>query len=149
MNSSISVLKGLHPGVVLARELKLRKLSKGRFAISIQEFPQTLVSVTKGKRRMNTALALRIEKALNLEEGFFMLLQVYHDIAMEKKKQQTATPNLSKLRAALFWDTRLDKIDWEKQKNAVIKRVNERGNQQEKEEINRFYAISQKQTKLN
>ncbi len=149
MNSSISILKGVHPGIVLERELKRRKLSKGRFAISIQEFPQTLVSITKGKRRMNTGLSLKIEKALQLEEGFLMLLQVYHDIAIEKKKLQTTTPDLSKLRAALFWDTRLDKIDWEKQKNAVIKRVNERGNQQEKEEINRFYAISTKQTGNN
>jgi antitoxin HigA-1 len=149
MNSSISVLKGLHPGIVLERELKHRKLSKGRFAISIQEFPQTLVSITKGKRRMNTALALRIEKALNLEEGFFILLQVYHDIAIEKKKQQTSVPDLSKLRPTLFWDTRLEKIDWEKQKKAVLKRVNERGNEQEKQEIHRFYSFLAEKKSIN
>lgn len=141
MTSSISILKGLHPGIVLERELKLRQLPKGRFAMSIQEFPQTLVSITKGKRRMNTSLSLKIEKALQLEEGFFMLLQVYHDIAIEKKKQQTSVPDLSKLRPALFWDTRLDKMDWVKQKRAVLNRVNERGNEQEKQEIHRFYSI--------
>ncbi|MCU0361436.1 MAG: plasmid maintenance system antidote protein [Bacteroidia bacterium] len=140
MTSSISILKGLHPGIVLERELKIRQLPKGRFAMSIQEFPQTLVSITKGKRRMNTNLSLKIEKALQLEEGFFMLLQVYYDIAEEKKKQQNSVPDISKLRPALFWDTRFDKIDWVKQKTAVLNRVNERGNEQEKQEIDRFYS---------
>ncbi len=138
MTSSISILKGLHPGIVLERELKIRQLPKGRFAM--QEFPQTLVSITKGKRRMNTNLSLKIEKALQLEEGFFMLLQVYYDIAEEKKKQQNSVPDISKLRPALFWDTRFDKIDWVKQKTAVLNRVNERGNEQEKQEIDRFYS---------
>jgi hypothetical protein len=34
----------------------------------------------------------------------------------------------------------MENIDWEKQKNAVIKRVYERGNEIEKEEIIRFYG---------
>ncbi|MCK7541694.1 MAG: hypothetical protein MZV63_67810 [Marinilabiliales bacterium] len=40
----------------------------------------------------------------------------------------------------LFWDTKMENIDWKKQKNAVIKRVFERGNDIEKEEIIRFYG---------
>lgn len=140
MESSLSVLKGIHPGFVLERELKRRKLSKGRFALSIQEFPQTLVSITKGKRRMNTGLSLKIERALQLEEGFFMSLQVFHDIAREKNKQPKPRPDFSKLRPILFWDTRIESIDWLKQKQAVLKRVNERGNAEEKQEIKRFYS---------
>jgi hypothetical protein len=34
----------------------------------------------------------------------------------------------------------MEKIDWEKQKKAVIKRVFERGNEIEKREIIRFYG---------
>ena len=36
---------------------------------------------------MNTPLALKIENALGLEEGYFMILQVFYDIEEEKKRQ--------------------------------------------------------------
>jgi hypothetical protein len=40
----------------------------------------------------------------------------------------------------LFWDTNFDKIDWIAKKTAVIKRVFERGNEEEIQEIIRFYG---------
>jgi hypothetical protein len=40
----------------------------------------------------------------------------------------------------LFWDTEPEKINWVLQKQAVINRVFERGNEQEKKEILRFYG---------
>jgi plasmid maintenance system antidote protein VapI len=141
MATDLSILKGLHPGLVLERELKRRKVGKGRFAISVDEFPQTLVAITKARRKMNTALALKIEKALGFEEGYFMTLQVFYDIKEEKRKQQQYNrPDLTLIRPVLFWDTRIDQIDWQLQKRAVIQRIFERGNQQEKEEITRFYG---------
>lgn len=51
-----------------------------------------------------------------------------------------ATPNLALIRKALFWDTDINKIDWNKQYKAVIQRVFERGNAEEKLEIKRFYG---------
>jgi len=50
------------------------------------------------------------------------------------------TPNLALIRKALFWDTDINKIDWNKQYKAVIQRVFERGNEEEKLEIKRFYG---------
>ena len=141
MQNQLSIIKGIHPGFILDRELKERHLRKGPFAISLQEFPQTLVAITKGKRRMNTNLSLKIEKALGIEEGYFMILQIYYDIEQAKRRQNTEHPDFSKLRQILFWDTKMENIDWEKQKNAVIKRVFERGNEIERNEINRFYGM--------
>jgi len=149
MNNELGILKGLHPGFYLERELKRRRLGKGRFAMSIQEYPQTLVSIMKGKRKMNTALALKIENELGLEEGFLMILQVYFDIAKEKKAQSSNHPDLSKIRPVLFWDTEFEKIDWILQKPAVIKRVFERGNEEEKNEILRFYGVDEVNMVLN
>ena len=140
MNIQLSKIKGVHPGFILERELKKRNLSKGPFAISVGEFPSTVGSITKGKRKMNTALAMKIESVLEMEEGFLMTLQVYYDIEKEKRKQNTEHPDLTKLRTALFWDTKMEMIDWSKNKNAVIKRVFERGNELEKNEITRFYG---------
>lgn len=70
-----------------------------------------------------------------------MILQVYHDIEEEKNHlEQLNKPELSKIRTALFWDTDINKIKWESQKKSVIKRIFERGNKTEKEEITRFYG---------
>jgi len=140
MIEHIAVLKGIHPGFILDRELKLRRLSKSELAQLLGEHAQTIVAITKGRRKMNTALALKIETLLNLEEGLLMVLQAYYDIEQEKKKRPSPAPEISKLRTALFWDTSIGSINWEKQKNSVIKRVYERGNDSEKAEINRFYG---------
>jgi addiction module HigA family antidote len=141
MVNEIAILKGIHPGKVLERELKKRNLSKGRFAMSLGEYPQMIGDITKGKRKLSPRIALKLDKALDKEEGFFMVLQAYYDIEMERRKSsQIHHPDLSKFRPVLFWDTSLDRIDWEKQRKAVIKRVHERGNQTEKEEISRFYG---------
>jgi hypothetical protein len=117
----------------------------------LNEYPQTLVSITKGKRRMNPGLSLKIEEALGFEEGFLMTLQVFHDIREIKKKKKKSLPDLTKLRPVLFWDTELEGIDWEGQRDAIIKRVLERGNETEKNEIMRFYGKAQvrKIQKLN
>jgi hypothetical protein len=40
----------------------------------------------------------------------------------------------------LFWDTDINMIDWQGQKRAVIERVIERGSEEEKGEIKRFYG---------
>ncbi len=141
MTDTISIIKGIHPGVILERELKLRGLKKGRFALSVNEFPQILNAIIKGKRRMNASLSLRIERALGLEEGFFMVLQAYYDIEQEKLKEiKDYHPDLMKIRPIVFWDTDINKINWEKNKPAVIQRVFERGNEQEITEIIRFYG---------
>ena len=150
MNPPINIVKGIHPGIVLERELKKRGLGKGPFALSIQEFPQTISAITKGKRGMNTPLALRIENALGIEEGYFMTLQVFYEIKEEKRKQaQSFKPDLTLLRPALFWDTDLQKIDWKRQKRAVIERVWERGNEQEKAEMTRLYGEQEIDNILN
>lgn len=138
---TIEKIKGIHPGLILERDLKKRKIAKGRFAISINEFPQTLVSITKAKRKMNIPLSLKIEKKLGYSEGFLMQLQLYYDIAQVKEGIKVKTPNLELLRPSLFWDTSIDKIDWIKQKKAIIIRILERGNEIEKKEIKRFYKL--------
>lgn len=144
MSQELEILKGIHPGIFLEHKIKERKLSKGRFALMINEYPQTLGTITKGRRSMNTALALKIEQELNLEEGFLMTLQVFYDIKHEKRRLiEKSHPDLSKLRPGLFWDTDIEKIDWQRQKRAVIQRIFERGNSIEKEEITRFYGDSE------
>ena len=135
----ISIIKGIHPGLLLERELRKRNIKKRAFAEMIHEHPQTLGAITKGKRRITSALSLELEKALGFEEGFFMILQAYYDIEQEKRKY-LEKPDVSKFRDVLFWDTNIQSINWQKSKNAVIKRILERGNELEVTEIIRFYG---------
>ncbi|PZR27327.1 MAG: plasmid maintenance system antidote protein [Citrobacter freundii] len=141
MPSNLEKYKGIHPGKVLEQELKKRKISQRPFAQSIDEHPQSLNAILKGKRGMNTALSLKIEKQLALEEGTLMTLQVFYDIKVEKQKQgESDHPSYAVIRRILFWDTTLQQIDWQNQHAYVIERVFERGNEDEKKEIVRFYG---------
>lgn len=141
--------KGIHPGIVLDRELKKRSIRQRPFALSIDEHPQTFNAITKGKRGLTTSLALKIERKLKLEEGTLVILQAYYDIKKIKEKESKPSPDLSVLSNSLFWDTDIAKIDWQGQFRAVILRVYERGNDKEKEEINRFYGILKVNQVLN
>lgn len=135
---NLEIIKGIHPGKVIERALLQRKISKRKFALSINEHPQTLGAIINSKRNMNVELSLKAEKELNFEEGFLMTLQVFFDI--KKAKESHLKPNLSKFRKVLFWDTDISKIDWNLQKKAIINRVFSRGNEIEKKEIIRFYG---------
>jgi hypothetical protein len=55
---------------------------------------------------------------------------------------------LAVLRKSLFWDTAIPQIDWKKQARAVIERVFERGDDEEKEELTRFYGQEKVQSVL-
>ena len=139
MKSKLEILKGVHPGKVIERELLKKNLSKRQFALSIKEHPQTLGSIIKGNRNLNVALSLKIEQELGFEEGFLMTLQVFHDIKLAKR-DVNYKPDLNKLRKGTFWDTTFDRIDWKLMKRSVIQRIYSYGDETEQEEINRFYG---------
>ena len=141
MKTILDIIKGIHPGKFVQRELKKHNFNQRQFALSINEYPQTLSAIINGKRRMNVELSLKIEEKLNLEEGFLMTLQIHNDIKIAKF-DENFKPDLSKIRKGTFWDTDLNKIDWKQMKIGVVKRIFSRGDEDEKEEITRFYGKS-------
>ncbi|GEP51038.1 hypothetical protein FNO01nite_17100 [Flavobacterium noncentrifugens] len=119
-----------------------RKLNQRPFAISLSEHPQTFNAIIKGKRDLNTAIALKIEKALDLEEGTLVMLQAFYEIKKEKQKNNNLRKlDISGIRKNLFWDTDISSIDWDRQYKAVIRRVFERGNFSEKRQVTQFYGV--------
>jgi len=140
MTSSFEKYKGIHPGIILERELKKRKIKKRPFALSLKEYPQIINEVSKGRRGLTPLLSIKIDRALDLEEGTMLVLQAYYEIKKEKLLLNDK-PDLKILRKALFWDTDIDRIDWEAQYESVIKRVFERGNKAEIAEIEKFYGL--------
>ena len=88
---------------------------------------------------MNTPLAMKLEKELGMEQGFFTLLQAYHDIE-EERKNNASKPDLKIFSKFVFWDVDIKNIDWEKHKKFAIERVFEMGNKIEREELIHFYG---------
>jgi len=138
MADSLSKYYGIHPGRVLERELKKRELKKRPFAIAIGEYPQVVNEITKGRRELSPLLSLKIDRAFGLDEGEFYLLQAHYEIDQVKRKLSQA--DAPYFRKALFWDTDMSKIDWKKQYKAVIKRIFQRGNDEEKQLALEFYG---------
>jgi len=143
MLPEISKIKGVFPGAVLSRELKKRGLESKQFALSIGEYPQTINAICKGRRGINPSLSIKLGEKLGVDAEYFMLLQACYEV--EKKKQEIllknqAKPNMAIIQKILFWDTDIEKIDWQKHKQSVIRRVFERGSESEIKEIISFYG---------
>lgn len=143
MDSRIEIIKGIHPGKFIERELKKKTLTQRALAEDTGIPYQTINAIIAGRRNLTTEQALKIDSSLDLEEGFLAILQTHYDIKQYREKElanlYTGHPNIRKI---LFWDTNFDKINWGKYKEAVIRRVLERGNKEEVNEIKRFYNLS-------
>lgn len=143
MLPDINKIKGVHPGAIIKREIKKRGLRRKDFAIKVSVHAQTISAIIKEKRSITPRLSIRLGSNLGVESDYFMLLQASFNVkkAMLQTKRQN-TPNLKKIRKSLFWDTDFDKIDWEKHRRSIIKRIFERGNDKEIQEIINFYGIA-------
>ena len=63
MKSRIDILKGIHPGKLIDRDLKKRNLSQRSFAASIGENSLTLNAIITGRRNLTFEMARKIELA--------------------------------------------------------------------------------------
>ncbi|HTN45864.1 MAG TPA: helix-turn-helix domain-containing protein [Flavipsychrobacter sp.] len=142
MTYSLEIIKGIHPGIIIARELKKRGLSLEQFAISIGVAVAVIADIINGNAEINFALASTIEKTLEMDDGLLLKFQSFYDLKQKEDGQAAHyKPDLSKFRPALFWDTRIENINWHRQQKSIIHRVFERGNFSEKKELIRFYGI--------
>jgi len=129
---------GINPGAVLERELKRRLINRVLFAASISETLQVVNAIIRGRKRISPKLSLKMDRALGIEDGSFYLLQAHYDI--RQAAIGLSQDNAPVFRKVLFWDTDVTKIDWTGQYKAVIRRVFERGNDEEKQEALNFYG---------
>jgi addiction module HigA family antidote len=135
----LSKIKGIHPGTLLRWELDNRNLKGSELAYSIGEHKQTISAILNKRRAINPSLSIKLSKVFKTEKDYFMLLQASYDVKIAESEIKEI-PNLNNIRRALFWDTDFNKIDWDKNKKAIIKRVLERGNKTEINEIISFYG---------
>ena len=140
MLPTLNKIKGIHPGTLLRWELNNQNFKGSELADAIGEHKQTISAILNKRRDINPSLSIKLSKVFKTEIDYFMLLQSSYDVKIIAESEIKSTPNINKIRRILFWDTNFDKIDWNKNKKAIIKRILERGNNTEINEIISFYG---------
>jgi addiction module HigA family antidote len=87
--SSISrrgTLPPVHPGRLLRREMTARELSANALARALHVPPGRIVSIANGKRAITAETALRLGRYFGTGGGFWLTLQVNHDLASAERE---------------------------------------------------------------
>ena len=77
----------LHPGEVLQDELEARDIKKSFFAEQLGMKASHFSELLHGKRHISAATALKLERLLDVSAEYWMRVQVYYDLFMERKKE--------------------------------------------------------------
>jgi addiction module HigA family antidote len=80
----------LHPGEILGMELAAREIKKTQFAESLGMKAGHFSELLHGKRHVSAATALKLQKLLDIPAEYWMRVQVYHDLFVERNKQLEA-----------------------------------------------------------
>lgn len=142
MNNRIDILKGTHPGRVIGYDIKKNHTTQHALAANIGVTKQMINSVIAGRRGLSVELALKIEREMGYDEGFLSHLQTLFDIEQVKREwSRTQYKTAPDIRRNLFWDYDFDTLDWGRYRKAVIHRVLEKGTDDDRREIARYYGI--------
>lgn len=77
----------LHPGKVLGKELKLRGIRPNVFAKISGMRSRNLDALLQGNIHITADVALKLERLLNIPAEFWMHIQVYYDLYVERNKK--------------------------------------------------------------
>lgn len=98
---------------------------------------QTINAIIQGHRKMTVSQSVMLDKILGFEKGFFAIVQAYYaalSVPFEINKP------LPKIRPVVFWDIDMSCLSWSEQKEFIISRVEERGNEEEIRQVREFYG---------
>lgn len=129
-------------GAILDRIRQKRSLTQRGLAKLAGLSPQSLNNYIHNWRSISPQVSCKLNNALSLgRDDYFTIAQQNHkNFKSRATSAKTPTPDLNKLRPAIFWDTHFDKIDWQGNMQWV---VFEYGNDEEIAEIIRFYGKQQ------
>jgi addiction module HigA family antidote len=84
----ISTDVSLHPSEVLQMELAARDIKKTEFAELLGIKPGHFSELLHGKRHVAASTALKLEKLLGISAEYWMRVQVYYDLFVERNKEK-------------------------------------------------------------
>lgn len=80
----------IHPGEVLLDELEARGVKKSVFAEQLGMKPGHFSDLLYGRRHIGASVAIKLEKLLGISAEYWMRVQVYHDLFVERNKEKEA-----------------------------------------------------------
>jgi antitoxin HigA-1 len=78
----------LHPGEILQDELEARDIKKSFFAEQLGMKPGHLSELLRGRRHVSAATAIKLEKLLGIPADYWLRVQVYYDLFIERRKEK-------------------------------------------------------------
>jgi addiction module HigA family antidote len=97
--NNILPYRPIHPGEIIKDEIEYRGISQRRLAQQMGISYTLLNEVLKGKRQVNTELAMLVEAALDLDADTFVLMQARYNLQVARK-DKTFAERLAKIRQA-------------------------------------------------
>lgn len=82
--NNLTPFEPTHPGELIRDELEANKITQAKLAVSIGVTPSLVNEIIRGKRGINTEMALLMEAALNIPADLLLNLQREYDIQMVK-----------------------------------------------------------------
>lgn len=139
--NSWTTYSGIPVAKIIAHNLSKIGYTQTEFAKRVGIRPQVLNAILKGHRQIPLHICLKMDDELGFESGSMAFIQLQNQINAIKEKSMPVYEGFPNIRRVVFWDCDFDRINWSKYKDFAIKRVMDYGNEQEKQEIRRFYGI--------
>ena len=80
------IMKPVHPGRILKREMSARKLSSNKLALSLRVPSGRITQILNGKRGISAETALRFSRYFGNSARFWMNLQTRYELAVTEDK---------------------------------------------------------------
>jgi antitoxin HigA-1 len=141
MLPEINIVKGIHPGLILQRELVRRGIKKSQLAKQLCVSSGLITDIVKQRRGIHPALSIGLGKELKADPAYFSLLQTYYELKSLEFASKSNPP--FQFRQILFWDINTGELDFELHKKFIICRVFERGDDAEIKAIIDYYGRDQ------
>ena len=93
-------LTPIHPGEILMEEfLEPLQVSQNRLAVAIGVPPRRINEIVHGKRRITADTALRLARYFGTTDRFWLNLQTYYDLEVEKDQLGSTLDQIEPLKA--------------------------------------------------
>ncbi|MBD5309260.1 MAG: helix-turn-helix transcriptional regulator [Bacteroides sp.] len=135
-----SVYKGIPLGLIIKKDLKRNSISQKVLADKVGISYSSMNRALNGKRVLSDEEASCIDAIMGYEESFTKQMQSYFLEKDNKKNISNETIIPPYIRACVFWDIDLGKLDWIKHRQFIINRVSQYGNYEERENVENFYS---------
>ena len=96
----MATIAPIHPGEVLLEEFLVPlEVTQHRLAVSIGVPPRRINEIVHGKRRITADTALRLARYFGTTDRFWLNLQTYYDLEVEKDQLGNTLDQIEPLKA--------------------------------------------------